>query len=120
MNVEGLWAFATGSADEPQNMINSGVVVLETGRVLGGDSAVAYVGTYRARADGIEGEVRTFQYNPALEVVNVFGRSGDEIDQIVGFVATRDGEWMRGHLWPVDDQSSRLPMTMRFLHDLPG
>jgi hypothetical protein len=120
MNVEGLWGFASASVEDPVSLTNGGVFVLETGRLLGGDSAIAYVGSYNLDGQSVRGEVETFQYNQAQPIVNVFGRDFSDGPQRAGFEVQRKGDRMQGFIWDVEDPSVRTPVEMVFLHSLPG
>lgn len=44
--IEGLWSVSFATVDQPQNQVGAGVVVFETQRIFGGDSAYFYVGNY--------------------------------------------------------------------------
>ena len=55
-----------------------GVVVLDGGRLRGGDIAIAYLGTYEADGDRFAAEVRTLRYASPPGVISVFG--DDDLD----------------------------------------
>lgn len=113
MSVEGLWAFGTGQIGEPDNLVNSGRMVLEADKVLGGIWAVAHIGSYEESAGGITGQVS--------EIFNVFGLSGDAVDQMVGFSATLyDDKRMNGWIWPLANPEIRLRLAMLKLSGLPA
>ena len=61
MSLEALWlmefALAQGS------WTNGGVVVLETGRIFGGDSQYYYVGTYKVDRERITADVLSVHYH---------------------------------------------------------
>ena len=44
--IEGLWSISFSTVDQPQEVVSGGVVVFETLRVFGGDSAYFYTGNY--------------------------------------------------------------------------
>src|ERR1700760_2389008 len=58
---------AFGDNVPPAAARNGGVVVLETGRVFGGDSSFSYVGTYTVASDLIRAEARIERYNDLLQ-----------------------------------------------------
>ena len=68
---EGLWIVQYAGMEGK----DGGVVVLTGGRVLGGDSAFTYVGTYHENANGIQASVLVQNFNPL--VGNVLGITGD-------------------------------------------
>lgn len=47
--IEGLWVVRFLGVGDPSMDLNGGVVVIETGRVLGGDSGYYYVGNIDSR-----------------------------------------------------------------------
>lgn len=69
--IEALW-----SVDFSSNfgLQGSGVVVLETGRALGGDSSMMYVGNYAVSHDGIlNGELHVTTYSRPSNMQSVVG-----------------------------------------------
>lgn len=74
MSVEALYTMTFGDNVAPAAARNGGVVVLETGRVFGGDSSFSYVGTYRVVSDLIQAEARIERYNDLLQ--SAFGDDG--------------------------------------------
>jgi hypothetical protein len=118
-NVEGLWCFQTASVDEPEKFETGGVVVLETGRVLGGDSALAYVGDYQVDGPNITGVVRSYQWNPAYEVENVFGMKSPDIDYKVDLQGQCIGDLIIGHISPQGHPELALPIQMLLMSRLP-
>lgn len=117
MSVEGLWWLRTNTVDDPASYAIGGVLVLETGRLLGGDSAVAYIGRYEVNGDEVTGEARTIQYNTGAEVENIFGLS-EENDQIE-FVVRWEDETMAGVIWAKGNPDRCLPIVLQFVHPLP-
>lgn len=66
----------------------SGVVVLQGGKLSGGDSAMYYVGNYTLNADKFTAEVRTDAHSQAPGMQPVFGR-----DQVtIRLTGTTDGD----------------------------
>ena len=45
MSIEGLWTARFGHYDAPNTWENGGVVVIESGRIFGGDSGTYYLGS---------------------------------------------------------------------------
>lgn len=118
MSVEALWWFETPDMqgeDRP-----TGVVVLETGRVFGGDSALAMTGHYEVNGNRVTGEARSFQYRPDVIARNVFGME-TPIDYRFGFDLTLsdDNQRMAGEIWLVEDPEVRLPTNLTRMADLP-
>ena len=50
-----------------------GVVVLDDGRLRGGDIAIAYLGTYTVDGDDFAADLRTTRHSTPPGVVSVFG-----------------------------------------------
>ena len=117
-SVEGLWCFQSASRDNPGLFEYGGTVVLETGRVLGGDSFLAYIGDYEITGNEITARVRSVQWNYAVAVENVFGMESP-IDYMVDLVGVRDGDRINGFISPEGRPELRLPIVMLFMHGLP-
>lgn len=78
MSIEALWSVTFVSTTGQRLDSGNGVVVLETGRILGGDSAFTYIGRYafNPKTDRIEGELRVRKYGQ-VEMQSVFGPMSD-------------------------------------------
>ena len=50
-----------------------GVVVLDGGKLRGGDIAIAYLGTYTEEGDTFSAKVRTLRHSSPPGVISVFG-----------------------------------------------
>jgi hypothetical protein len=120
MSVEGLWWFQTTSVQNPGAFQWGGIVVLETGRVLGGDSVFSFVGDYEVSGTEFRAKVRSKQWNSDVEVENVFGMKGPGIDYMVDVFGVRENGFMAGHISPVDVPDFKLPIRMVFIEKLPG
>lgn len=68
---EGLWIVQYAGMEGK----DAGVVVLTGGRVLGGDNAFTYLGTYSETENGIRASVTVENFNP--QVGNVLGIKGN-------------------------------------------
>ncbi len=66
--LEGLWTIEFVSNVETYG---AGVVVFESGRILGGDSSYYYIGTFRVKNKIVEAEVEGTHY--AGEAHSIFG-----------------------------------------------
>ena len=60
-----------------------GVVVLDQGRLRGGDIAIAYLGTYTEDGDSFSADVQTLRHSSPPGVVSVFGND-DLLVQLKG------------------------------------
>ena len=65
--IEALWSVEFISSLQGAS---AGVAVFETGKVLGGDSAFTYIGTYQISAGMLKAEVAVTKYSAG---VSVFG-----------------------------------------------
>jgi hypothetical protein len=100
MSVEALWIATFGDASAPATMQHGGVVVLETQRLFGGDSAYAYAGTYSVVGDIIAGSVTIARHNPDPNFVDIWLTGEDELqfefhgqlngDKIVALLSRQD------------------------------
>jgi hypothetical protein len=85
--IEGLWIVqyeGTAGGD-------GGVIVFVQNRVLGGDNAYVYTGTYQSGGERISARVLVRNYNPAIG--NVLGIKGDFELMVEG---TIQGEIIKG------------------------
>ena len=123
MSIEGMWAVYFGDAGGGQ--VNSGVAVLETGRILGGDSMMAYLGNYVVSGGDVAGEVKIWAYNPHQVVVTAFGRMGTPEGVILNLEGKYDshagkmGE-ITGHLWETSNPQLKIPAKLAKVADLPN
>lgn len=118
-SVEGMWALLSGSVNAPDDMRDGGIVVLETGRVFGGDSAMAYLGTYEFTDGTLNADVRSWKWNMHhSDTANVFGMTGHINHQVV-FEGIRDGDRLKGFIAPADAPESRLRAVLVKITDLP-
>ncbi len=120
-SVEGMWAFLSGTLEAPDDMRDGGIVVLETGRVFGGDSAMAYVGHFEVNGAKLTANIRSWTWNKVLAesgVENVFGMTG-QIDYKVVFEGERHGDEIRGVLFPADAQEHKVLGVLKKITDLP-
>jgi hypothetical protein len=114
-----MWAVYFGDLGSQQ--VNSGVAVLETGRVFGGDSMMAYLGTYAIRNGEISSELRVWAYNPNQIVTTAFGKMGTPEGSTVAlsgkFNAAQDQ--MDGFIWEVANPTAKIPAQLKKVAELP-
>lgn len=119
MSVEGLWALLTNQHDDLTHFEAGGVVVLESGRVFGGDSAMAYLGSYEVTGSEIAIDVESFTHNPSwTHGLNVFGITGAE-RVAIRVEAVIKGELIFGNLWRKEAPEQRLFGRLVKIADLP-
>ena len=63
-----------------QNGAGTGVVVLDQGRLRGGDIAIAYLGTYTEDGDSFSADVKTRRHSSPPGVTSVFGDDDLEVE----------------------------------------
>ncbi len=98
---------------------DGGIVVLETGRVFGGDSIMAYVGEYAISGETLTAEVRAWSWNDAYEGHNVFGMP-TPIDHKVIFQGARVSKGrFEGKIWPDGTPEIALKGEMVKICELP-
>jgi T3SS negative regulator,GrlR len=68
--IEALWSVEFSSN---VGFIGAGVVVIETGRVLGGDSGFMYVGNVRVEQSTVHIDVKVSRYSDVLTLPSIFG-----------------------------------------------
>lgn len=113
---DGLWTIRVGLFGAPDSETRGGVVAIEDGRIVGGDSNLAYFGECTGDSVSLAGRLHLIRHgDPSF--VTVFGRSDPEYD--VEFVAERLGEgYYEGRLLVRPNWQGRL--VLRRLSDLPA
>lgn len=118
-SVEGMWKFQSGSVQEPDVLRWGGIVVLESCRIFGGDSVMAYVGRYDVDRENITARVRSWTWNFDVgESSNVFGMEG-AVDYIAIFEGARDGDVITGTIAPESSPDIKLQCRMEKIAELP-
>lgn len=99
MSIEALWSVTFVSTTGKQLTAGNGVIVLETGRILGGDSAFTYVGHYKydPRADQISASIRVRKYGET-DMQSVFGPMYDFELELVGKQLSHDTIRLEGRV----------------------
>jgi len=101
--------------------VNSGIAVFETGRIFGGDSIMAYLGSYEANGGGASGTVKIWGYNPHQVGVTAFGTIATPEGVTLTFEATRnDDGTLTGYFAPQGDPSQRIEAQLVKVAELPG
>ncbi len=116
MSVEGMWCFVSGEVGA-NTMESGGIIILDTQRIYGGDSAMAHVGRYEVDRGRVTGTVETFLYNPAFQgQEDVFGEVAGEPRQTDFDVTVNDDGFLVGSLIR---KGVSLPIVLQKLRDLP-
>lgn len=118
--IEGLWIVKFLTPNDPSMDLNGGVVVVESGKIFGGDSGYFYIGSMEPSGSGNwNSELTITRHDPGIE--SVFG----DVDQFKLFGSIRlEGEddcgrpRLMANLAPKD---SPLQMTAELIRvaDLP-
>ena len=119
MTIEGMWALYFGDAEE-EARTNSGIIVLDSQRLMGGGSAIAYLGTYTVDGMHLVATARTWAYKSTIEARSAFGREG-KIDVHVRFEGIIDDEKgsIVGGIWEEGNPASILSAIFRHITALP-
>lgn len=118
MSLEGMWAVYFGDIDNEQ--VNSGIAVFETGRVFGGDSFMAYLGSYEPTNGGVTGKAKIWAFNPTIEVQTAFGKMGTPQGETITFNASYNqaGELI-GSMSEDSNPSVQIPAKLIKVAELP-
>lgn len=93
--LEALWSV---NFESSLGGLGTGIAVLETGRVLGGDTAFTYVGSYTAKPDGmVTAKIAVRKFVNVAVGQSVFGPA-DMFDLEVAGMAARDQFRLDGHV----------------------
>lgn len=112
-SVEALWAvYFVDAVGHP----NTGVVVLETSRIFGGDSKFYYTGEYEIDGDQFSAMVNSTHYNG--DGMTAFGFPTKDTVQLE-VRGKRQGDTIVGDMWPVGHLPMKRNICLRRLADLP-
>ena len=107
MSVEGLYSVEFGGTSGP--LTNGGIVVLESGRILGGDSGFYYIGSYEVRDDVVAAHFVATNFTPSIP-----SAWGDEATSFsVRATLRRVGDAMHGQIVRPGLSEGRASLTLR-------
>jgi len=109
--VEALWSVEFIS---DMDVLGAGVVVLETGRILGGDSQYFYVGSYEVKNQELEAEIEVTHYFG--ELYSIFGPEKNFRIKITGEIGK---DVMEGQGHRVDNSQMKLGVRLTRRAELP-
>ena len=113
--LEALWAVTFSSPSHRD--AGTGVAVLETGRVLGGDNQYVYVGSYKTRPDGVtEAQVHVKRHTSMPGAVSLFGPI-QAFDLALTGKGAADKFIMQGHM--VQQPTAAIAIHFRRIAELP-
>ena len=115
--VEALWGVVFATADNPSVDVDygGGVIVLDTGRVMGGDGAFTYIGNYEIDGDKFLANIRVRRHNQIMD--SVFGDIDDYELEAVGDFAEEGKRMMIDAT--VNGTGQKLVGSCRWLAELP-
>ena len=109
--IEALWSVEFIS---DMDVIGAGVIVLETERILGGDSKYFYVGNYEVRHQELEAEIEVTHYSG--EPYSIFGPEVNFRVKITGEIGT---DVMEGQGHRVDNPQRKFGVRLTRRAELP-
>ncbi len=105
--MEGLWSVAFRSSAGRESF---GVVVFQSGRVMGGDSAFYWFGTYVVEGDSIRASIEATNFSGLTETV--FGFSAQKFSLEISGEIPRSGGIMRAKGKVVGYPNAELTVTL--------
>jgi T3SS negative regulator,GrlR len=111
--LEALWSVEFVSN---QPMIGSGVAVIETGRVLGGDSSFMYVGTIEIKDGQAHLKIKCTRYSNVFNMQSVLGPY-NEFTILVSGPINRDVMTLQGKM--IEDPSKQIVIKATRRQELP-
>ena len=120
MSVEGMWAIYFG--DVAGGQVNSGIIVLETERLFGGDSLMAYRGNYTVSNGHVQGTGQVWAYNPTVQAITAFGQPNPEPQEVRlegDLQPESDPLVIEGLIWRTSAPGIQLPARLVKICDLP-
>jgi hypothetical protein len=112
--LEALWSVSFGT-NLPGMLGGTGIVVFETGRIFGGDSAMIYTGSYKIINGIVEADVHVDTYAAVPGMVSSVGFSTFDL-KVTGAPAN-DKLVLSGHV--VQDPSRKMTITAIRRAELP-
>ncbi len=113
--IEGLWVVRFLAPANPEMDLNGGVVVIESGKIFGGDSGYFYVGSLQPIDSGVwSSEVTINRHDP--DIISIFGDT--DVIHLSGQFK-RDGEDGRGRpklLAELAPHGSDVGTTIELIH----
>src|SRR4028119_1223261 len=70
-SLEALWTLRFDAVGGENFELGGGVLIIETGRLFGGDSGYAYVGSLDDTGSSVSGTVRIIRHDPTI--TSIFG-----------------------------------------------
>lgn len=114
-SVEAMYQVKFGDIQAPNQYVNGGVVVLETGRVFGGDSGYYYLGEFNINQDNITVKAIIEKHDPTWH--SAFG------DNSLKFGITVNAKIKAGVIegYMIKDGASqqKLPIRLKRIASLP-
>jgi hypothetical protein len=118
MSVEALWIARFGGAAAPQIIrghSNAGVVVLESGRLFGGDALYYYLGNYTTNGQTVSATAKIVHFNGP--VLNAFGTQQREYEIVVE--GTLDRDTITATMHQTTNPGRRIPIIFERKANLP-
>ena len=120
MNVEALWIARFGDSTTPTlipGLTNAGVMVLETGRIYGGDAKYYYIGNYNISGDNITAVAKSTHFNGPR--TDVFGGNGPQfLVKLVGRIS-ESGNQIAGYIYQEGRENERIAILLEKKEALP-
>lgn len=121
MAEDGVWAVQTGEDARFENMTAGGIVVLQAGRVFGGDQRVAVTGSYSVDGgDTLDAALRIWTWNPAFAAyTQAYGLVGPFELDVQASCRLDGGRWL-GHSWVASRADAvRQSLVLTKMTELP-
>ncbi|MDB5413071.1 MAG: negative regulator,GrlR [Rubritepida sp.] len=125
-NIEGFWILHIGDVDQPKfidGQSSSGVLILEAGRVFGGDSRFYWSGQYQVNGRHVTGSAKSTHYSGRQ--MTVFGLDIRQADFSLAAIRT-DEATIHGNVsatsfdgHPAPAGSPYRPVWLKKVEDLP-
>ena len=111
--LEALWSV---NFESNSNMFGNGVAVVETGKILGGDSTMIYIGKYRVENGIIHSEINVNKYASIPGMLSVVGL--DSFNIIITGKSDPNCMNLSGHV--VEDPSRKITFHLIRRAELPN
>lgn len=83
-SIEAMWTVRFRGPGGAVGDLNGGVAIIESGRLMGGDSGYAYIGPIKVSGESVTGTLKIIRHDPNIE--SIFG----DVDEFeIGFNGRR-------------------------------
>jgi hypothetical protein len=120
MSVEALWSVKFGHAGGGEMLHrNGGIVVLETDRILGGDTWFSYIGVYSTTGDQVLGKIKIKRHNFDPDSTDAWNTDANEFEISFSVLANGDRTQAVGTMELIGGGMPAIKLRLDRIAELP-